>query len=182
MKPLNIKQCLFAGLSAVALAACGGDKEASSSGSTAASGSTKGKVVYAVVAKKVVTRGNPSQPERGLGCSIGMKLANNTDRKKSLIQILNYTAKTSQGDISGRGVNFRLEPNETTDRAALYVKGVTCDDVEKIKIEKIVCNNAGAQVISPDYSCASNVIFQNGKTIKFDVSDEARKPLITVSQ
>ena len=180
MKRVNIKQFLCAGFCAVALAACGGDKEASSSGSTASSGSMKGKIVYSVLDKKVLTKGNPSRPEQGLGCSIGMKLVNKTDREIE-VQILKYTAQTTQGDISRGGVNFRLEPNETTDRAALYVKGVSCDDIEKVKIEKIICTNAGGRAENSDRSCSNNVIFQNGETIKFDVSEDAKRPLITVT-
>jgi len=165
----------------VVLTACGGDKNASSAGDTSSSSSTKGKVVYSIVNKKVSTRGNPARPEQGFGCSIGMTLSNKTKREISLVQILKYTAVTSRGNMTDDGTNFRLQPNEVTDRAAIYVKGASCDDIEKIIIERVYCKNASVNAMQPDAECGGNVVFKGSKKIKIDVAEGALEPLVTVT-
>ena len=169
--------------SAAILSACGGDTDTSSEASASStSGSTKGKVVYSVLNKKVATRGNPPRPEQGLGCSIGMKIANKTDREISLVQIMEYTAKTSKGDIFGHGVNFRLQSKKVTDRAALYVKGATCEDIEKITVQRLACDYSGVSVLnSGTDNCLNEVVVNGTKNIPIEVSDTARKPMITVT-
>ena len=153
-----------------------------SSNSTTSSGSTKGKVVYSAIKKKVVTRGNPARPEQGLGCSIGMMLSNNTKRDISLVQILKYRALTQNRDITDVSSNFRLDAGETTDRAAIYVKGVACEDVQKIFIERLMCDYSGVNVYDRGTDNCLNEVAVNGiKNIPIEVSNDARKPMITVT-
>ena len=183
MKLVNFKRFVGPVCFAIILAACGGDKDTSSSGSNAASsGSTKGKVVYSAIKKKVATRGNPARPEQGLGCSIGMRLSNKTKRDISLVQLLKYRALTQNGDITNSGTNFRLDAGETTDRAAIYVKGVACEDVQKIIIESLMCDYSGVSVLnSGTDNCLNEVVVNGTKNIPIEVSNDARKPMITVT-
>ena len=85
------------------------------------------------------TRGNASNPSAGFGCSIQISMENNSDKEVSLVQILKYIVVSSSGELVDNGSNFRLGPNETTDRAGLYFSGTSCDDVESVTFDEITC-------------------------------------------
>ena len=184
MKTVNFKAIVGTVFCAVTLAACGGDKDGASSAVTLESKSSAptSKVIYSAIKKKVVTRGNPARPEQGLRCSIGMMLSNKTKRDISLVQILKDRALTQNGDITDLGTNFRLDAGETTDRAAISVKGVACEDVQKIIIERLMCNYSGVNTYERGTDNCLNEVTVNGtKNIPIEVSNDARKAMITVT-
>jgi len=183
MKLVNFKRFVGPVCFAVILAACGGDKDTSSSGSNAAfSGSTKGKVVYSVVNKKVVTKGNPARPDQGLYCSIGMRAENKTERDISLLQIMKFTAITAKGNVSDHASNMRLDVGEVDEfGAAIGVDKIACEDIQKIIIEQVFCNNSGIMRGQPNAECVEDVVFQGSKKIKIEVAEGVLKNSITVS-
>lgn len=183
MKIVNFKTLVGTLCCAVLLTSCGGDKDtSSSSNSTTSSGSTKGKVVYSVVNKKVVTKGNPARPDQGLYCSIGMRAENKTERDISLLQIMKFTAVTAKGNVSDHASNMRLDVGEVDEfGAAIGVDRVACEDIQKIIIEQVFCNNSGIMRGQPNAECVEDVIFQGSKKIKIEVAEGALKNTITVT-
>ena len=112
-----------------------------------------------------------------------MKLSNKTKRDISLVQILEYRALTQKGDITDNSSNFRLDSGETTDRAAIYVKGVACEDIRKIIIERLACDYSGVSAYERGTdNCLNEVAVIGTKRISIEVSDNARKPIIPVTQ
>jgi len=179
----RFKLLAVASFSTFILVACGGDNDTSSVvGVTESSASTKGKIVYSVVNKKVVTKGNPARPDQGLYCSIGMRAENKTKRDISLLQIMKFTAVTAKGTVSDHASNMRLDVGEADEfGAAIGVDRVACEDIQKIIIEQVFCNNSGIMRGQPNAECVGDVVFQGSKKIKIEVAEGALKNAITVT-